>query len=418
VSASLWGAWVALFVSVLAYAALVLVRVALIRSSGIALTTRVAENGAGASKRPFLSSGAVFLGRELSAAALVGMAVSVVVLIEPLGGEDGGLRAWVLATSAGVALGASFLVFASATYGVSRLSGVILPLAWPVGRLLESVAALPVIVSLLPAAEVPGGNGNGHTEQADLEDNLGLLEAVGIKTHEEELRMIRGILRMDSVRVREVMRPRVDMVVSPIEAEPDTVVDLMAVGGYSKIPVHGETIDDIIGVVYSRDLLKAQNDGDTDADLLKRLIRPAIFVPESQNLEHLLRAFRQQRTQLAIVVDEYGGVSGLVTVNDLFQEIVGELMDEFDVDEPELQRIREGEYVIDGTFSVDDLNLALGTAIAAEGFDTVAGLVFRELGKMPEPGDQVRVDDLQITVQSVDGRRIRRVRVLRNERVV
>ena len=111
------------------------------------------------------------------------------------------------------------------------------------------------------------------------------------------------------------------------------------------------------------------------------------------------------------MVDEYGGVSGLVTVNDLVQEIVGELMDEFDTSSPELQRIRDGEFMIDGTFSVEDLNHELDTNIAAKGFDTIAGLVFRELGKMPATGDRVQVDGLQITVQSIAGRRIRRLRV-------
>jgi len=112
------------------------------------------------------------------------------------------------------------------------------------------------------------------------------------------------------------------------------------------------------------------------------------------------------------VVDEYGGVSGLVTVNDLVEEIFGELMDEFDIGSPELQRIRDGEFVIDGTFSVEDLNHELETTIAVKGFDTIAGLVFKELGKMPAIGDRVQVDGLQITVQSIAGRRIRRLRVI------
>ena len=150
------------------------------------------------------------------------------------------------------------------------------------------MASLPLVRLALPSGGQAETVENGHVNPTELEDNLDLLEAVGIKTREGELRMIRGVLRMDSVRVREVMRPRVDMVVSPVEAEPDAVVDLMAVGGYSKIPVHGETIDDIVGVVYSRDLLKAINEGKIEEDLLKRLARPAIFVPEAQNLEHLL----------------------------------------------------------------------------------------------------------------------------------
>ena len=147
--------------------------------------------------------------------------------------------------------------------------------------------------------------------------------------------------------------------------------------------------------------------------MVKRLARQAIHVPESQSLERLLREFQEHRTSVAIVVDEYGGVSGLVTVTDLIEEIVGELVDEFDVEEPELQKVSDVETLADAGLSIDALNQALGVHLEAEGFDTVGGLVYRELGKMPSAGDRVMVDGVVITVQSTVGRRIRRVRVVK-----
>ncbi len=412
---TVYGPSIALFVSLAVYGAMVLTTIALMGPMDFALTSRVADSDTSGPVKQFLSPRAAFLCRIMYVASLLGVFGSVLMLIQPLSvGERDEINILVLVVAAGLVLASVCLILGLATYSVSRFSQLLGPALRQIRRVLEAVASLPLVRLALPSGGQAETVENGHVNPTELEDNLDLLEAVGIKTREGELRMIRGVLRMDSVRVREVMRPRVDMVVSPVEAEPDAVVDLMAVGGYSKIPVHGETIDDIVGVVYSRDLLKAINEGKIEEDLLKRLARPAIFVPEAQNLEHLLRAFRLQRTHLAIVVDEYGGVSGLVTVSDLVEEIVGELMDEFDVGPPELQRIRDGEFVIDGTFSVEDLNHELETNISAKGFDTIAGLVFKELGKMPALGDRVYVDGLKITVQSIAGRRIRRLSVIQD----
>ena len=244
-------------------------------------------------------------------------------------------------------------------------------------------------------------------------ESLDRLEAAQIPEGQEELRMIRGVLRMDTVKVREIMRPRVDMVAATVNSDLEAVTELMAVGGYSKIPVYEASIDNVTGVAYARDLLGAREDENGNSARLQSLARPAMFVPESQNLERLLQEFQERRTSIAIVVDEYGGVSGLVTVTDLIEEIVGELVDEFDVEEPELQRISDTESLVDARASIDLLNEKLGTQIEAEGFDTVGGLVYRELGKMPSNGDTIQVDGLVITVQSTIGRRIHRVRVSR-----
>jgi len=225
--------------------------------------------------------------------------------------------------------------------------------------------------------------------------------------------MIRGVLDLDTTRVREIMRPRVDMVVAEAEATRREVADLMISAGYSKIPVYQDRIDDVLGIIFARDLLRAQLVEPDSNESILDLVRPAIFVPESQFLEHLLQEFQRNRVNVAIVVDEYGGVSGLVTHEDLVEEIVGELEDEFDEEEPELQKVNDDESLVDARLALISLNETFDTDIEGDGFDTVGGLIYLELGRMPVVGDRVSVGNLVMTVESTTGRRIRQVRVIR-----
>ena len=266
-----------------------------------------------------------------------------------------------------------------------------------------SILKLPFINKFITSS-----NGNGNEENDAVE--IDALEAAGLSVDPEEMKMIQGILRMDTVKVREIMRPRVDMIVVESDRDLKNVSNLMIEDGYSKIPVIGDSIDDILGIAYARDVLKSvgQDDGSLK---IKEILRPAIFVPESQNLEQLLREFQKHRTRMAIGIDEHGGISGLVTVTDLIEEIVGELVDEFDVKDPDIRRINDSITIVDARMTVADLNEEIGTSIIAQGFDTIGGLVYKELGKMPEVGDHIEVDNLNITVQSTVGRRIGKLRL-------
>ena len=266
-----------------------------------------------------------------------------------------------------------------------------------------SILKLPFINKFITSS-----NGNGNEENDAVE--IDALEAAGLSVDPEEMKMIQGILRMDTVKVREIMRPRVDMIVVESDRDLKNVSNLMSEDGYSKIPVIGDSRDDILGIAYARDVLKSvgQDDGSLK---IKEILRPAIFVPESQNLEQLLREFQKHRTRMAIVIDEHGGISGLVTVTDLIEEIVGELVDEFDVKDPDIRRINDSITIVDARMTVADLNEEIGTSIIAQGFDTIGGLVYKELGKMPEVGDHIEVDNLNITVQSTVGRRIGKLRL-------
>ena len=365
-----------------------------------------------------LSAEASLLGRGLQAASLMTAALAVFAIFEAGTGLAG--SGYEVALSGVItAIGAIFVqLVASGLSGYSR--NWARAFSRPTGTILRWLSITPGISHVVDfsLSRGRGDDALGEDVSAALQESLDSLEESVIPADQNELRMIRGILRMDTVKVREIMVPRVDMNTAPAEATIGTVADLMSVGGHSKIPVYNEDIDSISSVVFARDVLTALgNDVDPDGPV-ESLARPALRVPESQSLERLLRQLQEHRTGLAIVIDEYGGISGLVTVTDLIEEIVGELIDEFDVDEPEVEAIGSNEMFADAGASIDIMNQTLGTLIVPDGFDTVGGLVFRELGKMPSPGDAVTVDGVRITVQTVLGRRIRRVKIERVEREI
>ena len=255
------------------------------------------------------------------------------------------------------------------------------------------------------------GNGNGNTEMNnENSDEIEVFEAAGLSVDQEEMKMIKGILRMDIVKVREIMKPRVDLVTIEVDSEFNELAELISNSGYSKIPVIGDSIDDVKGIVYAKDTLKI-NLEDNKSLKIDEIIRPAIYVPESQNLEQLLSEFQDNRTRIAIVMDEHGGISGLVTVTDLIEEIVGELVDEFDQPDPSFHKINDNNLIVDAKVSISDLNEEIGSSIQINGYDTIGGLVYKELGKMPSVGDRVNFEGLEIVVQSTIGRRIGKLRI-------
>ncbi|NQW16107.1 MAG: HlyC/CorC family transporter [Chloroflexi bacterium] len=283
----------------------------------------------------------------------------------------------------------------------------------PIGRLFNRLIAFPVF-RLVSKHQSILDDDDAKSEDEALDDGLSLLEAAGISPDPGELEMIRAVMRLDRARIREIMQPRVDMVAADASLSLDELAGVMIDNGHSRIPIYEDSIDKIVGVVHAQDLLRARREAGTGPmPEIRGLARQALFVPESQMLNQLLLEFQRGRTQIAIVIDEYGGVSGLVAVQDLIEEIVGELVDEFDTDEPEMQRLSDLELRVDARMPLDTLKQELGVDINADGFDTIGGLIYQELGKMPQPGDQVTVDGLRLTVESTMGRRIRNIRVRR-----
>ena len=268
----------------------------------------------------------------------------------------------------------------------------------------------PISIKIIDSISL-NGNANGNAEMNnENSDEIEVFEAAGLSVDQDEMKMIKGILRMDIVKVREIMKPRVDLVTIEIDSKFDELSELISDSGYSKIPVIGDSIDDVKGIVYAKDALKI-NLQDNKSLKIDEIMRPAIYVPESQSLEQLLSEFQDNRTRIAIVMDEHGGISGLVTVTDLIEEIVGELVDEFDQPDPSFYKINDNNLIVDARVSISDLNEEIGSSIQINGYDTIGGLVYKELGKMPSVGDKVNFEGLEIVVQSTIGRRIGKLRI-------
>jgi putative hemolysin len=237
----------------------------------------------------------------------------------------------------------------------------------------------------------------------------GILEA-------EEEQMIHAVIELGDRRLHEVLVPRTDMIALPVGATYEQAIDTIVGEGHSRIPVYEGTVDEIVGLLYAKDLLPILKAGIEERPALRSLLRPPVFVPESMTIDDLLHEFQRRKVHIAIVLDEYGGTAGLVTIEDLLEEIVGEIQDEYDTEEPMVVRLSDDEARIDGRASIDDLGEIFDLELVLEDedeYDTVGGLIFHRLGDVPEPGDVVRIDDLVLTVESTDGRRVGKVLVVR-----
>lgn len=230
---------------------------------------------------------------------------------------------------------------------------------------------------------------------------------------QNEQEILTNVFDLSETPVRSVMTPRIDMTALPVGSSLDTILDTILTSGHSRIPVYEETIDHIIGIVHAKDLLPIFKAEGHDVNL-RKVMRAAHFVPETKRVSDLLAEFRRSNQHLAIVQDEYTGTEGIVTIEDLLEEIVGDIRDEYDVDEPEIQVVSSTESLIDGRMKIDDVNDRLGTNLPTGGdYDTISGFVFGELGREPSVGDRVRENGHEFVVEHVDGLRIRTVRAIR-----
>jgi putative hemolysin len=230
---------------------------------------------------------------------------------------------------------------------------------------------------------------------------------------EEETTIIKNVFDLSETPVRAVMTPRIYMAMLALDATLAKTVELILESGHSRIPVYEETVDNIVGIVHAKDLLPLFRSDKHDVDLAE-VMRDPFFVPLTRSVKDLLEEFRRSNQQLAIVQDEYGGTAGLVSIEDLLEEIVGDIRDEYDVDEPDMQVLSASESVIDGRMGIDDVNDRLGTDLPHEEYTTVGGLVVGLLGHHPVAGDRAHLDGIDFLVESVDGRRIHSVRALRH----
>ncbi|TMD57296.1 MAG: HlyC/CorC family transporter [Chloroflexi bacterium] len=249
------------------------------------------------------------------------------------------------------------------------------------------------------------------------EEELRLLVTVGEEEgvlEEEETEMIHSIFEFADRTVREMMVPRIDIVTLRGDATVDEAVDLAMQVGFSRIPVYENSIENIIGLLYTKDMLKQLRDGH-DTLPIRGLVRPAYFVPETKKLDDLLREIRQKRVHMVILVDEYGSVSGLVTIEDLVEEIVGDIRDEYDHEENLYEQVNQHEYIVDARISIDEFNELMETDLENEDYDTLGGFLYAQLDKIPVEGDTITFKNLTFTVLATRGRRIMKVRVERQQ---
>ena len=249
------------------------------------------------------------------------------------------------------------------------------------------------------------------------EEELRLLVTVGEEEgvlEEEETEMIHSIFEFADTTVREVMIPRIDMVTLESDATVDEAVDVALQGGFSRIPVYEESIDNIIGVLYAKDMLKQLREGH-NGQPIRDLVRPAYFVPETKKLDDLLREIQRQRVHIVIVVDEYGSVAGLVTIEDLVEEIVGDIQDEFDREEKLYEKVNEDIYIFNAKISIDEFNEIMEMKLDDSDYETLGGFLYAQLDKIPNVGDTITFNETTFTVLTTRGRRITQIRVARSQ---
>jgi CBS domain containing-hemolysin-like protein len=228
----------------------------------------------------------------------------------------------------------------------------------------------------------------------------------------EERRLIESVIELGDTVVREVMVPRTDMVTVTADFRVADAMEVVILNGYSRIPACGEGIDDVVGIVHAKDLMRAERDGHEEQPV-RELARPAHFVPETKGVADLLREMQRDRFHMAIVIDEYGGTAGLVTLEDIIEELLGEIVDEFDVEDAMVEPLPGGDYRVDARMALDEVNELLRARLPEGDWDTIGGLLLSELGRVPADGESVEVAGWQLTAQRVVGRRIGRVRVHR-----
>jgi putative hemolysin len=259
---------------------------------------------------------------------------------------------------------------------------------------------------LIPGRGMPEGPYVSEEELLALADTAA--EERVIET--EERTLIHSIIDFGDTVVREVMVPRPDMVVVESTARMDDVIDIAITAGYSRIPVYGQGIDDVVGIVYAKDLLRAEREGRHE-DQVQAIMREAQFTPESKRTSELMREMQASKQHMAIVVDEYGGTAGLVTLEDLIEEIVGEIVDEYDLEEPAVQRLTDGSLRVSARMPISEVNELVGEPLPSGDWDTVGGLIYSLLGHVPTEGEMAESDGHRLVAERVQGRRIGRVRI-------
>ncbi len=337
----------------------------------------------------------------LRAACLFAVILSGVALIQSVATTD-----WWHITFMSIGLLASlFLIDRAADILVKRYPA----LSRPWTRLTDTNGQSAIAVN----GQSNNGNENGHGVPEDELEQPAITKEELTALDNRDREMLRSIIRLDVTTVREVMVPRLDMAAVESDSSLNVVAETMVSAGHSRLPVFEETIDNILGIIHARDVLASLARANT-GDTLRTLVREAFIIPETKRVDDLLEELQERRTQIAIVVDEYGGTEGLVTMEDLLEEIVGEIEDEFSRSrDAQVVKQPDGKVMVDAALTTEHVEEIFGATIDTTEVDTVGGYVYHRLGRIPQTGDVVKTDRLHIEVVSMLGRRLRKLRIHR-----
>jgi CBS domain containing-hemolysin-like protein len=340
--------------------------------------------------------------------------VATATLVRLLGPERGSLYAFLAVTLLLLIFGEITPKTVAARLADRFALVVARPVQWlswlmaPINRLLSFVAnflARPLGAHVQPDAPMV------------TEEEIQLLVRMGEEQgvlQQDEREMIHSIFAFGDTVVREVMVPRVDMVCVEADEPVEAILEVVRSHGHSRIPVYHETVDQIVGLVHVKDLLTSFRDGRL-VGTVRSLARPAHFVPETKRLDELFREMRRKKVHMAIAVDEYGGTAGLVTIEDLLEEIVGPIQDEYDAEEPPIKVVNERVALVDGRANLEDVNAALDLELPAGEVDSLGGFVYSLLGHVPSQGERVAYNGVELTVERIDGTRIAQVKITKAE---
>lgn len=319
-----------------------------------------------------------------------------------------GTQAVVVAIAVMTVVGYVIVGVAPRTIGLQHAPTVALVAAAPVAALTRVLGPVASLLILLGNAVTPGrGFREGpFATEAELRDLVDRAQQRGV-VDQAERDMIESVFELGDTIVREVMVPRTDIVVIERGKTVRQALNLLLRSGFSRIPVVGDDNDDVLGVVYLKDLVRKERSDSGALAKVEEVMRPAVFVPESKAVDELLREMQTERGHMAVVVDEYGGTAGLVTLEDIVEEVVGEIADEYDREEPPVERLNDGSIRVTARLPIEDLEELYGVELPHEDVDTVGGLMGSLLGRVPIPGATVRVDGLVLAAESAKGRRNR-----------
>ncbi len=304
------------------------------------------------------------------------------------------------------------------SYAAKNADQVALAVAKPMNFLIRLLCPIVLIFNALTSSLIKALGGEPtkpmpRITQEDLKILLKLGEQEGV-VEKREKKMINGVFEFGEKTAKEVMLPRIDMDCIEVNSTLEEALKVLLKNRRSRLPVYDGTIDNIVGILNLKDLLHLIKEKRYGTPI-KEIIRPPYFIPESKKLRDLLKEFQQNRIQMAIVVDEYGGTAGLITLEDVLEEIVGEILDEYDSLETNIQMVSEKIAIVDAKINIDEVNEALGVDLPSGEYETIGGLIFDRLGKIPSPGEKIEVDGKVLIVESMRGRRISKVKILLRE---